>query len=71
MSDCECVPCCPFFNDKMTKMPTIAGFFKKQLCRGDFTACARYMIFRAKKPMPDDLYPDQVERAKGLLAAGK
>jgi hypothetical protein len=51
-------------------MPTIAGFYKKQLCQGKFSACARYMIFRTKKPVPGDLYPDQVERAKALLATG-
>jgi len=70
MPNCECLLRCPFFNDKMARMPTIAGFYKKQLCQGKFSACARYMIFRTKKPVPGDLYPDQVERAKALLATG-
>ena len=70
MADCECLPRCPFFNDKMAKMPTIAGFFKQKLCKGDFAQCARYRVFKGKgrESVPTDLYPDQVERAEALLA---
>ena len=71
MADCECLQRCPFFNDAMAKMPTIASFFKEKLCKGDFDQCARYMVFKAKgrEAVPVDLFPDQVVRARELLAA--
>jgi hypothetical protein len=71
MPACECLPRCPFFNDKMANMPTIANFYKERLCNGEFETCARYVVFRAKgrEAVPADLFPDQTARAKALLEA--
>ncbi len=69
MSDCECLRRCPFFSNKMARMPTIASFYQAKLCKGgNFQSCARYMVFAAKLEVPSDLFPDQVERAKTLIA---
>ncbi len=70
MSDCECLKGCIFFNDKMKDVGGIGAMFKKRYCLGDNTQCARYMVFKklGKPAVPSDLYPNQQDRAKQLLA---
>lgn len=70
MADCECLPGCIFFNDKMTDMPVTADRLKKHYCRGDNTDCARHMIAvtKGKAAVPIDLFPHDVEKAKAFLA---
>jgi hypothetical protein len=70
MADCECLPRCLFFNDKMAPMPALTDSYKKNYCHRDFASCARYMIFKARgrEAVPGDLFPSQTDRAKALLA---
>jgi len=70
MSDCECLPRCPFFNDRMPHMPATATMYKKRYCTGEPDGCARYMVFRqfGSEGVPGDLYPNMVSRAETLLA---
>jgi len=72
MAECECVGGCVFFNDKMTNMPQLAESMKKKYCMGDNTQCARFMVFqKLGKPMvPADLFPNQMEKAKSVIATG-
>jgi hypothetical protein len=72
MSDCKCLPLCPFFNDKMQNMPAAANLLKKRLCQGDNANCARYMVLCAlgREKVPSDLSPNQTERAAILIASG-
>jgi hypothetical protein len=72
MADCECLAGCPFFNDKMASMPALAGMLKSRYCKGNSADCARHMVFKARgKPkVPPDLFPNQVDRAKAVIAAG-
>ena len=72
MAECECLPACLFFNDKMANMPTIAEMMKDELCRGDNTQCARHMVFLAlgREKVPADLWPRQVDEAKKIIARG-
>ena len=37
MADCECLAKCPFFNDKMANMPSMAEMMKNRYCRDEFT----------------------------------
>ena len=69
MPDCECLAACPFFNDKMADMPSMAGTYKNKYCRGDFLSCARYMVCKAlgKEAVPKDLFPNQLSRAQKLI----
>ena len=69
MADCECLPKCPFFNDKMSSKPATAELMKKQYCRDDFESCARYMVFKklGREAVPADLFPSQQERARKIL----
>lgn len=69
--DCQCLPACPFFNDQMAEMPSMAHIIKNRYCRDDNSQCARFMVFSAlgREAVPIDLYPSQVERAKEILGA--
>lgn len=67
--DCECLPKCPFFHDRMQDMPASALLMKRTYCQDDWHHCARYMVFKAKgsDAVPIDLYPTQVEEARRIL----
>ena len=70
MADCECLAGCPFFNDQMADMPSMAEHIKERYCRADSENCARYMVFKTlgKPHVPPDLFPREVDRAKQLIA---
>ena len=69
MPQCECVPKCPFFNDRMKGLNFVKEQLKKKFCLGDKTGCARYMVFSrlGRDAVPGDLAPNQPERARELL----
>ena len=71
MADCECLPKCPFFNDKMANKPATANMMKNQYCHGDNTGCARHQVKVAagSENVPGDLFPGQTDRVPGILAA--
>lgn len=71
MADCECLAGCPFFNDRMEDMPSMAHIFKNRYCHGDNFSCARYMVFKelGKENVPVDLFPNQQDRAQDIIAA--
>ena len=72
MADCECLPTCPFFNDKMANKPGMAEMYKKKYCLGDNTDCARHMVMKelGKPKVPADMFPNQKDLACKILAAG-
>lgn len=72
MADCECLPRCIFFNDKMANRPATAEIMKTQYCKTDQSQCARFVVFKAKggAAVPPDLFPNQLDRARAFLAAG-
>ena len=72
MADCECLPKCLFFNDQMANMPAISEMFKKKYCNGDFSQCARYMVFKAvgKEKVPNDLFPNNTDGAEKTILEG-
>lgn len=69
MADCECLNGCLFFNNKMAGRPITTGVYKRRFCLDDNSNCARYMVFKVKgrDAVPDDLYPNEQERAKKQL----
>jgi hypothetical protein len=71
MVECVCLSKCFFFNDKMAGMPTTSEMMKKRFCLGENSGCARYMIFAAlgRERVPADLFPNNTERAREILAA--
>jgi len=69
MAECECLPTCPFFQDRMASKPVTADLMKRQYCLGDNTKCARHMIKAAagSEAVPSDLFPSQIEKAAKIL----
>jgi hypothetical protein len=53
----------------MSGMPLVAEVLKERHCLADWTACARFLVARAGRPVPDDLFPDDNDRA--LQAIGE
>jgi hypothetical protein len=72
MADCALLAKCIFFNDKMASMPAAAEVMKKKYCLKDSSTCARFMVCSAlgREKVPGDLFPNHVDRAKGILAKG-
>lgn len=73
MAECENLAGCPFFNDSMASMPVTAEMIKRKLCKGDYTGCARYIVFKAvgKEHVPKNLIPNQLDRAEEIIATVK
>lgn len=71
MADCECLPSCPFFHDRMANKPATAQILKQQYCLGDNIGCARHQVKVAlgSQFVPSDLLPAQTEKVKAILAA--
>jgi hypothetical protein len=69
--DCECLPRCPFFNDRMADMLAVAEIYKQTYCKGSFSTCARYVVFKAigRENVPPDLYPNQFDRAHDIVTS--
>lgn len=69
MPDCELLAGCIFFNDRMANMPSTSNVFKMIYCTDNFEGCARYTVRKAagKEAVLDDLFPNQMERAKEIL----
>lgn len=72
MADCEVLSMCAFFNDTMQEMTAIASMYKRKYCQGDNADCARHMVRNAlgKQYVPADLFPNQQDRARRIIAAG-
>lgn len=70
MPDCELLDKCLFFNDRMAEMPSTSNMIKFMYCNDDFTGCARYTVRNnaGADAVPDDLFPNQKDRAKEILA---
>lgn len=70
MSTCQLTPNCIFFNDRMADMPSMSEIYKNRYCRGDRSACARFIVFQSlgRENVPADLYPNDNARAEALLA---
>jgi len=70
MAECECLAGCPFFNDKMKGLESVREMMKHRYCLGNKLQCARYMVFKAlgKPLVPTDLIPNEVDRARQIIA---
>ena len=70
MAQCELLATCIFFNDKMADYPAAAEHLKKKMCLADPDACARMMIVKAlgRPHVPGDLFPNQLDRSRAIVA---
>ena len=71
MAECEKVPGCVFFHDRMEKLPFAAEQMKQRFCLGSNIECARHMVFDAlgSEHVPTDLFPIDVARADRIIDA--
>jgi hypothetical protein len=72
MAECELLKTCPFFNDRVAEMPTVAAWLKKQYCRNNYSECARYKVRNALgvERVPRDLFPNEPKRAQKIIESG-
>jgi len=66
VADCERLPSCPFFQ-KLAFLPRTAEALVQTYCRGDHKQCARYRVMSAGVFPPEDLFPNESERALRIL----
>ena len=69
MSQCEKTPKCPFVNDQMAKMPSIAEALKRKYCMQSKETCARFQVGAAGVQVPATLFPSDLKEAAALVAA--
>ncbi len=69
MPDCRYLPGCIFFNGRMNNMPSTGSLYRRRYCKSDWAQCARFMVCEelGTGAAPDDLFPNDVERAKRVL----
>ena len=69
MKDCELLPKCLYFNDKLKNMPTASEMVKRMYCHWHFEECARYRVAMSLGPenVPGDLFPPESEKAERVL----
>ncbi len=71
MGECERLATCPFFQEKMANMPKTSELLKATYCKGDFTKCARYLVFKAGVKVPSYLFPYDREGAELRIKENK
>jgi len=71
MAECNSLPTCPFFNDRMPDDGAAGLLYKMKYCHADFEHCARHQVEAAlgKEAVPATLYPNMHDRARELLSA--
>ena len=72
MADCEAFSVCAFLNDRLANMPATAATFKRSYCQGNYSTCARYLVFKTlgRSKVPSDLSPNQNHKASEIILAG-
>ncbi len=73
MPNCEFLPKCPFYNDRMDAHDGLGALYKARYCVGDSSICARYRVSKAlgSSAVPVDLFPNMHKQADKIIAAGK
>jgi hypothetical protein len=67
MANCDKLGDCPFFSGRVEHTPAVANLLKENYCFDDAANCARLQLIAAGKHVPDDLFPNDTERAERLL----
>jgi len=67
--ECEILPCCQFFKEKMKDLPKAAEYIRDRICRDNYQSCNRFRIYReyGKEHIPGDLDPDDIMEAKRII----
>jgi len=67
MARCERLDGCPFFKN-LEHLPMTAEHLAAAYCNGDNTGCARLWVVANGILPPDDLFPNERDRALRILA---
>jgi len=69
MADCNYLPSCQYFNDKLKNMPIASESVKSMYCLWHYDECARYMVasVMGSENVPSDLFPTETDSAVNLL----
>ena len=82
MADCDKIGNCRFVIDRMQSMPALAELFRRRLCKGDNSECARYQLYKflhnSRYEVNEDmeekiailssnLFPNELERLKQII----
>lgn len=67
---CELLDTCPLLNQRLASKPALAELYKVSYCRGKHEGCARYVVQQARgaQAVPADLFPNEADRARELIA---
>jgi hypothetical protein len=70
MAECDRLPTCIFFNDRMENMPAVAALLKRKYCQGDFRSCARFRVAEkvGSTGVPSNLFPQDSATADRIVA---
>ena len=70
MTNCELLPGCLFFNNKLKNMPKLVETMKRLYCLWNYMQCARYRVSSTLsiKEVPEDLFPCDTIKAKIIIA---
>ena len=71
MRDCNFMPECGFYHDKLNNMPPVAEFMKMEYCHKHPYLCARQVHCNALglNNVPGDLMPNETGKVKYLIDA--
>jgi len=67
MAECERLEKCAFFK-KIKDLPKTAAQLAGTYCHGDNTHCARLWVLSSGVSPPDDLFPNENDRALVILS---
>lgn len=70
MTECDMLPTCIFYTDRMDDMPATAELMKQQYCLGEFETCARHRVEAklGRECVPESLFPDDSAFADRIVA---
>ncbi len=73
MASCEFFAKCSFLYDQLADKPATAKLYKNSYCCGEIHKCARYRVFKmlGRAFVPEDLYPNEMDRADAIIADAK
>ncbi|MGI5862844.1 MAG: hypothetical protein ACOX6T_12405 [Myxococcales bacterium] len=69
MLECPRLQNCSFFELLMKDQSSLAGLFRQRYCRARSHECARRIVEAAGLPVPEDLFPNQGEKAAEIIGA--
>lgn len=69
MADCELAENCVTFYEKLANMPSTSRLMRGAYCKGEYTACARFMVFQELgwEKVPVGLSPSDDKYARELI----